>query len=1077
MIRSILEASVRNKIVVLFVCLAAAIWGWVGMQEISLDAIPDLSDTQVIVFGSYPGQAPQLIEDQLTYPLTTRMLSVPHAATVRGYSFFGFAFVYVIFDEGTDLYWARSRVLESLSSLQAALPEAAKVELGPDATGVGWVYEYALRSDKHTLQELRSIQDWYLKYELAAVQGVSEVASVGGHVKQYQVTVDPLRLQAFGLTLDGIRKAIQRSNNDVGGRLIEIAEAEFMVRSRGYFSNISEMESVPLKLDDSGTPVLLKDVAEIQIGPELRRGLVELDGEGEVVGGIVVMRLGENALETIDRVKAKLTTLKRGLPEGVELIEVYDRSTLIERVIEILKKKLTIEMIVVALVCLLFLLHLRSALVAIVTLPLGILISVGVMNALGLNANVMSLGGIAIAIGVMVDASVVMVENAHRHLVRAGEGGVPFRRDEVILTAAKEVGPALFYSLVIVTLSFLPVFALQAQEGKMFHPLAFTKTFAMAAAALLAITLTPVLMTLLIRGKLRAEERNPLSRFFIWLYRPWIDFSLRHPLVVLFSALLITLATWAPWKAIGSEFIPPLYEGDFLWMPTTEPGISITKSRELLQQTNKIIRQFPEVEHSFAKIGRAQTSTDPAPLSMIETTIQLKPPSEWPQQEVERFWSGWPLPQFAKNGLGKIWPELGPARTPAELDRAINDAVQFPGLTSAGMEGPIKVRLDMLSTGIRAPVGVKIAGPDLKTLGRLAQEVATITESLPGTLSAYADRSFGGNYLDLEIDRAEAARYGLTVGDIQDVIQSAIGGMNIGQTTEGLERYPINLRYPSELRDDPEKLLRVLIPTKMGRFIPLGQVAQIELSDGPPVIKSEDARLNAWVQIGIREDEVDLGRWVERAKMEVAQQLELPDGYSLRWSGRYEFMERAAERLRIVVPATLAIIFFLLYLHFRSLTEALIVLTTIPFALVGGVWLLYLLDYNMSVAVAVGFIALAGLAAETGIVMLAYLDEVWHRRRAEGTMQTMSDLYEGIIEGAVLRVRPKLMTVATTILGLLPVMIGNAFESGSETMQRIAAPMVGGLVSATFLTLVILPAVYMLWRGRTIRREVRSRFA
>jgi Cu(I)/Ag(I) efflux system membrane protein CusA/SilA len=784
------------------------------------------------------------------------------------------------------------------------------------------------------------------------------------------------------------------------------------------------------------------------------------------------MRLGENALATIQRVKAKLDALGDGLPEGVEVVPVYDRSTLINDSIRVLAGKLTEEMIVVALVCMLFLLHFRSAFVAIVTLPLGILASFLAMHLLGMNANIMSLGGIAIAIGVMVDASVVMVENAHKHLERARRAGKPFSRDQVIIAAAKEVGPALFYSLLIITLSFLPVFTLQAQEGRLFRPLAFTKTFAMAAASVLAITMIPVLMSLLIRGRIRPEDRNPLSRFFIWAYKPFIHFVLHYPKTVILMAAALTAVTLVPYQRLGGEFIPPLHEGDFLWMPTTDPGISITKSRELLQQTNKIIKQFPEVKHTFGKIGRAETSTDPAPLSMVETTIMLHPPDEWPQQEVERFYSDWPLPETVKGWLGHFWPETKPARTPAELDRAINDAIQFPGLTNAGMEGPIKVRLDMLATGIRAPVGIKVAGPDLVRLQQIAGEIAQVVESLPGTLSAYPDKSYGGNYFDFEIDRVEAARYGLTVGDVQDVIMTSIGGMNISETVEGLERYPVNVRYKAELRDDPEKLGRVLVPTAKGEHIPLSQVARLEIRKGPPAIKSENSRLNAWVQVSIREDEVDLGTYVTRAKEAVARHVELPPGYSIKWSGRYEYMERAQERLALVVPLTLLIIFLLLYLHFKNLTEVFIVLLTIPFSLVGGVWLMYALGYHMSVAVAVGFIALAGLAAETGIVMLAYLDEVHARRKREGRLRTMRDLYDGIVEGAVLRVRPKLMTVATTILGLLPVMAGDVFQSGSQIMQRIAAPMVGGLVSATVLTLLIIPAIYMVWKGTLLRFEL-----
>jgi Cu(I)/Ag(I) efflux system membrane protein CusA/SilA len=1072
-IDKIIAGSIRNKLMVILATAAVVAAGVWAVLHIPLDAIPDLSDVQVIVFTSYPGQAPQVVEDQVTYPLTTKMLAVPHAKVVRGYSFFGFSFVYIIFEDGTDLYWARSRVLEYLSGIQGTLPPEAKVELGPDATGVGWVYEYALTSDRHTLQELRSIQDWYLRYELTSVEGVSEVASIGGFVKQYQVTLDPIRLQGYDIPISRVVQAIRRSNNDVGGRLVEMAETEFMVRGLGYFESLEDVENVPLGVSRDGVPILLRDVAEVGLGPELRRGLVELDGEGEVVGGVIIMRLGGNALTTIQRVKDKLESLKAGLPDGVEIVPVYDRSHLIWRSIKVLGRKLTEEMIVVALVCMLFLLHFRSAFVAVFTLPVGILVAFLVMLPLGINANIMSLGGIAIAIGVMVDASVVMVENAHKHLEKARQSGQPFDQDSVMIEAAKEVGPALFYSLLIVTLSFLPVFSLQAQEGRLFRPLAFTKTFAMGAASVLAITIIPVLMTLLVRGKIRPEHRNPISRFFIWAYQPFIHFVLRFPKTVILVAALVTGVTFFPFHRLGSEFIPPLYEGDFLWMPTTDPGISITEARELLQQTNKVIRQFPEVQHTFGKIGRANTSTDPAPLSMIETTIMLKPADQWPQQQVKRFYSSWPLPQRVREGLHHLWPETRPARTPLELDRAINDAIQFPGLTNASMEGPIKIRLDMLTTGIRAPVGIKISGPDLQTLQQLAQEIAQVVETLPGTVSAYPDKSYGGNYVDFEIDRIEASRYGLTVGDVQDVIMTAIGGMNITQTVEGLERYPVNVRYKPELRDDPEKLGRVLVPTPRGQHIPLSQVARLEIKKGPPAIKSENARPNAWIQVSIRDDEVDMGTFVERAKRAVADHVDLPSGYNIRWSGRYEYMERARQRLMLVLPLTLLIIVFLLYLHFRSLAEVLIVVLAIPFSLVGGVWLMYVLDYHLSVAVAVGFIALAGLAAETGIVMLAYLDEVYERRKREGRLNTMVDLYDGIVEGAVLRVRPKLMTVATTILGLTPVMIGNVFQSGSQVMQRIAAPMVGGLVSATVLTLLIIPAIYMVWKGALLRHEIR----
>ncbi len=1073
MIEAIIESCVRNKFLVVVLTAAVVAAGIFAMMNIPLDAIPDLSDVQVIIFTSFPGQAPQVVEDQVTYPLTTKMLSVPYSKVVRGYSFFGFSFVYIIFEDGTDLYWARSRVLEYLSSIQGTLPRNAKVELGPDATGVGWVYEYVLKSNNHSLAELRSIQDWYLRYELTSVEGVSEVASVGGFVKQYQVTVDPVKLRSYDIPISKIIRAVRRSNNDVGGRLVELGETEFMVRGLGYIKSLADLENIPVGASKDGTPILLRDIAEIGIGPDLRRGLVELNGEGEVAGGVIIMRLGENALTTIENVKEKLEQLKAGLPEGVEIVPVYDRSTLIEHAIEVLERKLTEELIVVALVCVVFLLHFRSAFVAVFTLPVGILISFLVMYMLDINANIMSLGGIAIAIGVMVDASVVMVENAHKHLEHARSLGKPFKHDEIIIEASKEVGPALFYSLLIITLSFLPVFTLQAQEGRLFRPLAFTKTFAMAAAAVLAITIIPVLMSFLVRGKIRPESKNPLSRFFIWAYQPMIHFVLRFPKTVILVAILITVITIIPFNRLGGEFIPPLYEGDFLWMPTTDPGISLTKAKEVLQQTNKIIAQFPEVHHTFGKIGRAESSTDPAPPSMVETTIMLKPKDEWPQQPIKRFYSSWPLPEKVRETLQHLWPETAPARSPQELDRAINDAIKIPGLTNASMEGPIKIRLDMLTTGIRAPVGIKIAGDDLQTLQRIASEVAQVVETIPGTLSAYPDKAFGGRYLDFVVDRAAAARFGLTVGDIQDVIMTAIGGMNVTQTVEGLERYPVNVRYQQELRDDPEKLAQVLVPTPRGEHIPLEQLAEIKINDGPPSIKSENARLNAWIQVSIREDEVDMATYVDLAKKAVAENIKLPPGYSLRWSGRYEYMERARERLMLVLPLTLLIIFFLLYMHFKNIPEVLIVLLAIPFSLVGGVWLMYLLDYNMSVAVAVGFIALAGLAAETGIVMLAYLDEVYKRRKREGRLKTISDLYQGIIEGAVLRVRPKLMTVATTVIGLLPVMAGNVFESGSQVMQRIAAPMVGGMLSATVLTLLIIPAIYMVWKGAVLRREIR----
>jgi len=1072
MIEKIIEYSIRNKFFVLLltgVMIAAGIYCMINMP---LDAIPDLSDVQVIIYTEYPGQAPQVVEDQVTYPLTTTMLAVPYAKVVRGYSFLGFSLVYIIFEDGTDLYWARSRVLEYLSAIQARLPDRARVQMGPDATGVGWVYEYALVSKDHTLQELRSLQDWFLRYELVSVEGVAEVASIGGYVKQYQVTVDPVRLQAYGLPLSQVKMAIQRTNIDVGGGVLEMSEREFMVRGIGYIQSKKDLEITPVGVDKKGTPILIREVADVALGPELRRGLAELDGKGEAAGGIVVMRIGENALATIERVKNKLEQIKTGLPEGVKIVPVYDRSRLILRAIDTLTRKLTEEMIVVALVCVVFLLHFRSAFVSIFTLPAGILVSFIIMYLLDINANIMSLGGIAIAIGVMVDASVVMVENAHKHLERARSGEGPGGdHNEIMIRAAKEVGPALFFSLVIITLAFLPVFTLQAQEGRLFRPLAFTKTFAMAASAVLAITIIPVLMTLFIRGRMPTEEKNPINRFFIWAYHPCIEFVLRYPRTVVLIAILITGWTWLPFKRLGSEFMPPLYEGDFLWMPTTDPGISITKAREILQQTDKIIASFPEVDHVFGKIGRAATSTDPAPLSMIETTLQLRSPEDWPQEREDRWYSRLPLPGWVKGQLGRIWPEHSPAMTPDALDRAINEAIQFPGLTNASMEGPIKIRLDMLSTGIRSPVGIKIAGPDLGVLQDLASEVATVLRSVSGTVSVYSDKAFGGYYLDIDIDRERAGRYGLQVEDVQDIILSAIGGMKITETVEGLERYPVNLRYGRDFRDNLEALGRVLVPTPRGEHIPLGQMATLRILQGPPVIKSENARLNAWIQINIRD--VDLGTYVKAARQVVAERVEIPPGYTLKWSGRFEFMERAQQRLKVVVPLTLAIIFVLLYVHFRDVTETFIVLLSIPFAVVGGVWLMYFLGYNMSIAAGVGFIALAGLAVETGIVMLVYLDEVHERQKREGRLRSMKDVYEGIIEGAVMRVRPKLMTVATTFIGLLPVMIGNVFESGSSVMQRIAAPMVGGLITSTILTLLIIPAVYMVWK----RWEFRQRFA
>ena len=1063
MLDRIIEGSLRNRFLVVLATIFAIGWGVYATLETPLDAIPDLSDVQVIVMTEYPGQAPQVVEDQVTYPLTTAMLSVPYTSVVRGYSFFGLSFVYVLFEDDTDLYWARSRVLESLNFVSSRLPENVTPTLGPDATGVGWVYEYALvdTSGQHDLAELCSIQDWYLKYELSSVPGVAEVASIGGFVKQYQVTVDPNKLLAYDIPLHRIRMAIQRSNNDVGGRLVEMGEMEFMVRGLGYITSLEDIRNVPVAVNANGTPVCVRDVATVQLGPELRRGLAEWNGEGEVAGGVVVMRYGENALAVIERVKKKLEDLKPGLPEGVTIETAYDRSILIHRAIDTLSTKLMEEIGVVAVVCFLFLLHFRSAFVALFSLPTGILVSFIVMQHQGIHANIMSLGGIAIAIGAMVDASIVMIENAHKHLERdAGRKS----HLAMITDASKEVGPALFYSLLIITLSFLPVFTLEAQEGRLLKPLAYTKTFAMAAAALLAITIVPVLMSFFVKGKIRPESHNPISRFLIRIYRPVIDRVLNHRAATLVGAGAIFLVTIFPFQSvlvdratpgtvvhnalskignlfplehIGSEFMPPLYEGDLLYMPTTLPGVSVTKARELLQQTDKVIRTFPEVEHVFGKIGRAETATDPAPLSMIETTITLKPQEDW-----------------------------RPGMTPERLVQELEEAVQFPGLTNAWTM-PIKARIDMLATGIKTPVGIKVVGDDVNTLERLGKQIEALVRDVPGTLSVYAERVAGGNYLDFDIDRVEAARYGLTTGDIQDVILSALGGMNITYTVEGLERYPVNLRYGRELRDNLPALRRVLVPTSTGAQVPIGQLARIGWKKGPPGIKSENARLNAWIYIDIKD--IDVGTYVERAQEVVREAIDVPPGYTVVWSGQFEYMQRAEKRLRVVVPVTLVIIFLLLYLNFRNVAESLLVMLSLPFALVGGIWLMYLLDYDFSVAVGVGFIALGGLAAETGVVMLIYLDQAWKEIRAEVDVPSLRDLNRAIVVGAVERVRPKMMTVMSTMVGLLPIMWG--YGAGAQTMKRIAAPMVGGMVSSTILTLVVIPAIYAIWKGRSLNSE------
>ena len=1029
MIEKIIEYSIKNKFLVILMTLFVVAAGIYAMLKTPLDAIPDLSDVQVIIFTEYSGQAPQVVEDQVTYPLTTAMLAVPFAKVVRGYSFFGFSFVYIIFEDGTDMYWARSRVLEYLNYVAGRLPAGVTPSLGPDATGVGWVYEYILESDRHDLAQLRSIQDWFLRYELTGVPGVAEVASIGGFVKQYQVIVDPNKLLAFNIPLQKVKMAIQRSNNDVGGRLVEMGETEFMVRGLGYIKSVADLQNIPLGVVEKGTSVLLRNIATIKIGPELRRGLADYNGTGEVVGGIIVMRYGENALQVIQNVKTKLEQLKAGLPQGVTIKPVYDRSALILRAIDNLKRTLVEESLIVALVCIIFLLHFRSALVGIITLPLGVLISFIIMEWQGINANIMSLGGIAIAVGAMVDAAIVMIENAHKH-IEHDAGKKPHW--ELIADASKEVGPALFFSLLIIAVSFLPVFTLEAQEGRLFRPLAFTKTYAMLGSSLLAVTVVPVLMGYWIRGKIRPEEKNPVNRFLIWIYHPIIKLVLKAKVPVILLAVVVLAVSYLPWRWTGSEFMPPLNEGDLLYMPTTLPGISITKAKELLQQTDRIIATFPEVHHAFGKVGRAETATDPAPLSMIETTIMLKPESEW------------------REGM-----------TMEKLVDELNNAIQFPGLTNAWTM-PIKTRIDMLSTGIKTPVGIKLMGDDLQVLSNLGARVEAVIREVPGTLSAYSERVTGGNFLDYRIKREEAARYGLTVGDIQDIIMTAVGGMNVTQTVEGLARYPVNMRYGSELRDTPEKLRRILVPTPTGTQVPITQVADIRIVKGPPSIKSENARKNAWIYVDIRG--IDVGTYVKMAQQAVREKIKLPPGYSMVWSGQYEYMVRAQKRLMIVVPMTLVIIFLLLYFNFKNITESLIVMLSVPFSLTGGLWFMYLLGYDMSVAVGVGFIALAGVAAETGVVMLIYLDLSYKKFKAKyGEKFNREHLYEAIEEGAALRVRPKMMTVIAIMAGLMPIMWSHG--TGSQVMKRIAAPMVGGMVSATILTLIVVPAIYGLWRG------------
>ena len=1042
MINAIIRASLENRpLVLLLAALLTAVGAW-SFVNTPVDALPDLSDVQVIVRTPYPGQAPRVVEDQVTYPLTTSLLSVPGATTVRGYSFYGDSFVNVLFADGTDPYWARSRVLEYLSQATARLPEGVRPALGPDATGVGWIYQYALvdRTGKHDLAQLRSIQDWFLKFELQALDGVAEVATVGGMVKQYQVVVDPLRLRGYGLSLMMIEKAIREGNQEVGGSVIEMAEAEYMVRATGYVRSIADLEQIPVMSTKQGTPVLLRDVAEVRLGPEMRRGIGELDGEGEAVGGVIVMRNGDNARATIERVTAKLDELKGSLPAGVEVVTTYDRSALIGRAEDNLKRKLLDEFIVVALVCFVFLFHVRSGLIVVIVTPIAVLSAFIVMRLQGINANIMSLGGIAIAIGTLVDAAIVMIENVHKKLEHGAFEGE--ERMRAIYDGCREVGPSLFFSLMIVALSFLPVFTLEAQEGRLFAPLAYTKTYAMVAASLLSITLVPVLIFLLVRGRIRPESANPVNRATMAAYRPFLELALRAPWTVTLVATVLVLATFWPASRLGTEFMPELDEGDLLYMPTTLPGLSTDAARALLQQTDRLIRTVPEVERVFGKAGRAETATDPAPIEMFETTIKLKPRDQW-----------------------------RPGMTPEKLKAELDSLVKFPGLSNA-WGYPIKTRIDMLATGIRTPVGIKIMGPDLDTIQRLGREIEDILRPVPGTTSVYAERTATGRYIDVDIDRVAAGRYGLNVKDVQDIVGSAVGGMTVSYTVEGLERYPINLRYPQDFRDSLQKLRALPLVTPTGANVTLADVARVEIANGPAMIRSENARPSGWVFVDIQGR--DLGGYVSEAKERIETDLELPPGYSLGWSGQYEYLERAVERLKLVVPLTLAIIVLLLYLNFRNARDVLLILGTLPFALVGGVWLIYLLGYDMSIAAAVGFIALAGVATETGVVMVMYLEHAWSdrqaRARAEGREPTRAELREAIVEGALLRLRPKLMTVITIIVGLLPIMWGSG--TGSEVMRRIAAPMVGGMVSATVLTLVIIPSLYLIVNGWRLPRAV-----
>jgi Cu(I)/Ag(I) efflux system membrane protein CusA/SilA len=1046
MIARLIRWSIANRFLVLLATAIVAAWGvWAALRT-PLDALPDLSDVQVIIRTTYPGQAPQIVENQITYPLTTTMLSAPGAKVVRGFSFFGDSYVYVLFEDGTDPYWARSRVLEYLNQVQSRLPAGAATALGPDATGVGWIYQYALvdRSGSMDLSQLRALQDWFLKYELKAVPNVAEVATIGGMVRQYQIVLDPDRMRAFNIPHGQVVAAIRNANQESGGSVLELGEAEYMVRASGYLQSLDDFRSIPLSATEQGVPVRLGDIARVQIGPEMRRGIADLNGEGEVAGGVVIMRSGKNALETIRAVEAKLDSLRTSLPRGVEIVTTYDRSNLIERSVRNLNEKLIEEFIVVALVCAAFLFHLRSALVAVVSLPLGVLAAFIVMHYQGVNANIMSLGGVAIAIGAMVDAAIVMIENAHKHIERWHEKhpGAELAGDEqwrVIGAAASEVGPALFFSLLIITLSFIPIFTLQAQEGRLFAPLAFTKTYAMAAAAGLAVTLVPVLMGYFIRGRVPEEHRNPLNRALIAGYRPVLESVLRRPGATLVIALLIVAVTLWPMTRLGGEFLPPLDEGDLLYMPSALPGLSAGKAAQLLQQTDRLIRTVPEVASVFGKAGRAETATDPAPLEMFETTIQLKPRSQW------------------RAGM-----------TTDKLVQELDEVVRVPGLANIWVP-PIRNRIDMLATGIKSPVGVKVAGTDLQQIDRIAAAIERVVRTVPGVTSALAERLTGGRYIDVQIDRAAAGRYGLNVADVQSVIATAVGGVNVGETVEGLQRFPINVRYPREVRDSLAKLRDLPVLTERGAQLRLDDVANLEIVDGPPMLRSENARLSGWVYVDIRGR--DLKSAVNEMQRAVAEEVDLPAGYSISWSGQFEYLERATARLKVVIPVTLAIIFVLLYVLFKRIDESLLIMATLPFALAGGIWLLWALDHNVSVASAVGFIALAGVAAEFGVIMLLYLKHAWDERIAAGRA-TYDDLLDSIREGAVLRVRPKAMTVAVIIAGLIPIMIGSG--SGSEVMQRIAAPMIGGMITAPLLSMLVVPAAYLLLRRRSCREERRG---